>query len=82
MTEQKHIEILQRVLAPPDSDQLLTIEAAAMLLAVSPATVRAWYSSRRHGITPVHIGRKVRIRLADVRRLVADGMLPKHQRAR
>jgi excisionase family DNA binding protein len=57
-----------------DNDDLLTPDKVAALLAVSVRSVRRYSEEGR--LTPVRIGRNVRYRLADVDRLIAEGMQP------
>jgi excisionase family DNA binding protein len=57
-----------------DNDDLLTPDKVAALLAVSVRSVRRYSEEGR--LTPVRIGRNVRYRLADVERLIAEGMQP------
>ena len=54
-------------------EQLLTIPEAATLLALTPATLRKWRAQRR--LPVVKLGRAVRVRLADVERLVQVGLV-------
>ena len=51
--------------------QLLTVFQAADALALKPATIRKMILQRR--ISVVRIGRSVRIKEADVERIVRDG---------
>ena len=55
-----------------DSEDLLTPDKVAALLSVSVRSVRRYTEEGR--LTPVRIGRNVRYRLADVERLIANGM--------
>jgi excisionase family DNA binding protein len=55
-------------------DQLLTIEQAAEVLAVTPAAIRKWLHQRR--LTPVKVGRLTRLRSRDIGRIVKDGLPP------
>lgn len=57
-----------------DNDDLLTPDKVASLLAVSVRSVRRYSEEGR--LTPVRIGRNVRYRLADVEKLIAEGMAP------
>jgi excisionase family DNA binding protein len=57
-----------------DNDNLLTPDKVAALLAVSVRSVRRYSEEGR--LTPVRIGRNVRYHLADVERLIAEGMQP------
>jgi excisionase family DNA binding protein len=53
-------ELEAKAAAPVADDQLLDVEAAANLLDMSPAAVRA--AARRGSIPSVHIGRRVRFK--------------------
>lgn len=49
-------------------EQLLTIEAAAQLLGISPWTVRSYIKTNK--LAPVHIGRRVLIEPNELREFV------------
>ena len=55
-------------------DNLLTVQQAAALLQVSPATIRAWILRRQ--IQYVKISRSVRIRKSTLDRLIEIGSVP------
>jgi len=54
--------------------QLLTVQAFAKTLNVTPACIRRWIEERK--ITTVKLGRLVRIPLSEVRRIVEQGLRP------
>jgi excisionase family DNA binding protein len=56
----------------PDQDDLLTTAQVAALLAVSARTVTRYVAARR--LVPVHFGRTVRYRRADVAQLAGAGV--------
>jgi excisionase family DNA binding protein len=53
-------------------DQLISVKEAADLLSCSPAAIRKWLSQRR--LRAVKVGRLTRLRLADLEKLVAEGL--------
>ena len=57
------------------SDLLLTVEEFADNLRVTPACVRKWILTRRVGV--VKIGRLVRLRSSELRRIVEEGSRPR-----
>jgi excisionase family DNA binding protein len=56
----------------PDDDRLLTYSETAELLGVSERSVRRWAADGR--IETVALGRLVRVRPSEIRRLVRDGL--------
>ena len=52
--------------------QLVTVDEAAQLLAVTPAAIRKWLSQGR--LTKVKVGRLTRLRLADLEEVAASGL--------
>jgi excisionase family DNA binding protein len=58
----------------------LTAREAANALGLSVHTVRTWMSARKLGY--VRLGRAVRIRKAEVDRLIAEGSVPALERER
>lgn len=58
--------------------QLVTIAEAAALLSVAPMTLRKWYAEGR--LPVVKLGRAVRVRLADIEKIVQMGLKTKGQR--
>ena len=59
----------------PPVHQLLTVFQAGTMLAMSPRAVRNMISARR--IPVVRIGRRVRIDISDIDRLIEEGRSPK-----
>jgi excisionase family DNA binding protein len=57
-----------------NNDELKTVEEAAAILHVKPATVRAWVLHRK--LTFVKLGRAVRIRFSDLQALIQAGTVP------
>lgn len=53
---------------------LRTVEQAAVALAVSPHTIRAWVATRKIG--SVRLGRAVRIPASEIERLIERGTVP------
>ena len=56
----------------PTEAQLVTVDEAAQLLAVTPAAIRKWLSQGR--LTKVKMGRLTRLRLADLEQVAARGL--------
>jgi excisionase family DNA binding protein len=54
--------------------QLYDVKSAALLLAVSPWTVRAYI--RKGRLQPVRIGRLVRLEVEELRRFIAEAKSP------
>ena len=54
--------------------QLLTVQAFAEALNVTPACIRRWTMERK--ITTVKLGRLVRIPASEVQRLIQSGLRP------
>lgn len=59
---------------------LLTIAEAGALLRLQPSTIRAWVFRRK--IPYVKVGRLVRVRRADIERLIAISTVPAREDAR
>lgn len=57
-----------------DNQVLLTVDAVAKALSVTPACIRRWIFERK--IATVKLGRLVRIPLSEVRRMVEQGLRP------
>ena len=72
-TEQK--PMMERRTAPTNPHQLMTVRQASRLLEISPHTLRAWIAARK--VEVVRLGRAVRVPLADVERLIAEGRVPR-----
>jgi len=53
---------------------LLTVPEAAKRLAIKESTVRAWLLRRR--LAFVRVGRSVRVPLAEIQRVIAEGTVP------
>jgi len=61
--------------------QLLRISEVAELLAVKESTIRAWLLARR--LPRVRVGRRaVRVPLAEVERIIAEGTIPAREQRR
>jgi excisionase family DNA binding protein len=58
----------------PDTKKLLTVEDFADAISITPAAVRKWIYQGR--LTPVKLGRAVRLRRSDLDRIVANGLTP------
>ena len=54
--------------------KFLTVRQAAEALALRETTIRAWVARRRLGI--VRLGRAIRIPLAEIERVIAEGAVP------
>src|SRR5262249_39006826 len=59
-----------RIANPRPADGLLTIPQTAELLGLSVGTIRSWLSQRK--LPSVKLGRAVRIKETDARKLIAD----------
>ena len=60
-------------------ERLLRVEDVAYLLAIKQSTVRAWLLARRIGC--VRVGRRaVRVPLAEVQRIISEGIIPARER--
>jgi excisionase family DNA binding protein len=57
------------------TDQLLDVKEAASMLAVKPATLYQWAYQRRIPVVKL-MGRALRFRESDLRKLVAEGVRP------
>ena len=57
--------------------KLTTVRQASEILGISPHTLRAWIAMRRIGV--VRLGRAVRVPLAEIERLIADGRIPRRE---
>jgi excisionase family DNA binding protein len=55
-------------------EKLLRVEEAAELLAVTPACIRKWITTRR--VPAVKLGRAVRLRAANLEDMVKAGVRP------
>jgi excisionase family DNA binding protein len=55
--------------------KLFTVSEVAVLLNLSPATIRAWLAQRRY-FPKVHCGRAVRIPAEAVKRFVEENTIP------
>jgi excisionase family DNA binding protein len=64
----------------PVTGRLLSMIDAASLLALKPATLRAWAASGR--IEVVHLGRAVRVPSSEVDRLIVEGFVPRRDSER
>jgi excisionase family DNA binding protein len=53
---------------------LLTVPEAAKRLAIKESTVKAWLLRRR--LAFVRVGRSVRVPLAEIQRVIAEGTVP------
>jgi len=61
-----------------DNQVLLTVDAVAEVLSVTPACIRRWIFERK--ITTVKLGRLVRIPSDEVQRLIQSGLRPTQER--
>jgi excisionase family DNA binding protein len=57
---------------------LLTIPQAAEVLGLSAATIRSWLS--QHKVPVVKLGRAVRLKETDIRKLIEEGYIPARNR--
>ena len=58
----------------PDSDRLLNVREAAMMLGLKPATLYQWAYERR--IAYVKLGGALRFRLSAIEKLIAQSEVP------
>ena len=63
-----------------DNQVLLTVDAVAKVLSVTPACIRRWVFERK--IATVKLGRLVRIPSDEVQRLIQSGLRPAQGRKR
>jgi excisionase family DNA binding protein len=61
-------------------DRLLKVSEVAQRLGLQVCTIRRWLLLRR--IESIHVGRAVRIRESEVRRLILQGTTPAREVAR
>ena len=59
----------------PNSSPLLTREAAAKYLGISPATLAKWASEKTQPLPYVKIGRLVRYRITDLDAYIAGSVI-------
>jgi len=63
-----------------DNQVLLTVDAVAEVLSVTPACIRRWIFERK--IATVKLGRLVRIPSDEVQRLIQSGLRPTQEQMR
>ena len=77
ITELVRQELLRGLDRLDQGDEFMSTRAAAQLAGVAQGTVRRWIREGR--LTAHHAGRVLRVKRADVERLMANGTREKHE---